>query len=49
MKYLALLPAGTAALAITPTPTHAEDDDWAHSDQIKRVLLISVDGMHAVD
>lgn len=49
MKYLALLLAGTAALAITPTPTHAQDDDWGHSDHIKRVLLISVDGMHAVD
>ena len=49
MKYLALLLAGTAVLATTPTPTHAQDDDWGHSDHIKRVLLISVDGMHAVD
>jgi len=49
MKYLALLLAGTLALAITPNPGHAEDNDWGHDNHIKRVLLISIDGMHAVD
>ncbi|HZD46883.1 MAG TPA: alkaline phosphatase family protein, partial [Acidobacteriaceae bacterium] len=48
MKYLALLLAGTAALAVPGMPGHAEDDDWGHNN-IKHVLLISVDGMHAVD
>jgi hypothetical protein len=48
MKRLALLLAGTAALAFAVVPAHAEDDDWGHN-HIKRVLLISVDGMHAVD
>jgi len=28
--------------------TYAEDHDWDRN-QIRRVLLISVDGMHAVD
>lgn len=49
MKYLALLLAGTLALAITPNPGHAEDNDWGHDNQIKRVLLISIDGMHSAD
>ncbi len=49
MKHLALLLAGTAALAFAAIPSHADDDDWGHSNHIKRVLLISIDGMHAVD
>ncbi|HEY3846023.1 MAG TPA: alkaline phosphatase family protein [Acetobacteraceae bacterium] len=48
MKYAALLLAGAAALAVAGMPGHAEDDDWGHNN-IKHVLLISVDGMHAVD
>src|ERR1700761_1335388 len=48
MKHLALLLAGAAALAVAGIPGHAEDDDWGHNN-IKHVLLISVDGMHAVD
>jgi hypothetical protein len=48
MKHLALLLAGAAALAVTGIPGHAEDDDWGHN-HIKHVLLISIDGMHAVD
>ncbi|MDQ1453878.1 MAG: hypothetical protein QOK38_3744 [Acidobacteriaceae bacterium] len=48
MKYAALLLAGAAALAVTGIPGHAEDDDWGHN-HIKHVLLISIDGMHAVD
>jgi Type I phosphodiesterase / nucleotide pyrophosphatase len=48
MKHLALLLAGTAALAVAGMPGHAEDNDWGHNN-IKHVLLISVDGMHAVD
>ncbi|HEY3989581.1 MAG TPA: alkaline phosphatase family protein [Acidobacteriaceae bacterium] len=48
MKHLALLLAGAAALAVTGIPGHAQDDDWGHN-HIKHVLLISVDGMHAVD
>ena len=48
MKHLALLLAGAAALAVTGMPGHAEDDDWGHNN-IKHVLLISIDGMHAVD
>ena len=49
MKQLALLLAGTAALALAAVPGHAEDDDWGHNNRIKHVLLISIDGMHAVD
>jgi hypothetical protein len=49
MKYLALLLAGTAALAGTAIPGHAEDDDWGRDNHIRRVLLISIDGMHAID
>jgi hypothetical protein len=48
MKHLALLLAGAAALAVTAIPGHAEDDDWGHN-HIKHVLLISIDGMHALD
>ncbi len=48
MKHLALLLAGAAALAVAGMPGHAEDDDWGHN-HIKHVLLISIDGMHAVD
>jgi hypothetical protein len=49
MKHLALLLAGTAVLAAAATPVHADDDDWGRSNHIKHVLLISIDGMHAVD
>jgi hypothetical protein len=49
MKHLALLLAGTAVLAAATTPVHADDDDWGHSNHVKHVLLISIDGMHAVD
>ena len=49
MKHLALLLAGTAALAVTGIPGHAEDNDWGRDNHIKNVLLISIDGMHAVD
>jgi hypothetical protein len=48
MKYAALLLAGATALAVAGIPGHAEDDDWGHN-HIKHVLLISIDGMHAVD
>jgi hypothetical protein len=48
MKHLALLLAGAAALAAAAMPSHAEEDDWGHKN-IKHVLLISIDGMHAVD
>ena len=49
MKYAALLLAGAVALAISPTSGHAEDNDWGRDNHIKHVLLISIDGMHAVD
>ncbi len=49
MKRFALLLMGTAALAVAAIPGHADDDDWGHNNHIKRVLLISIDGMHAVD
>lgn len=49
MKHLALLLAGTAVLAVVAIPCHADDDDWEHNNHIRRVLLISIDGMHAVD
>ena len=48
MNRFALLLAGAAALAFTAVPGHADDDDWGHN-HIKHVLLISIDGMHAVD
>jgi hypothetical protein len=48
MEQLALLLAGAAALAVAAVPGHAEDDYWGHN-HIERVLLISIDGMHAVD
>ncbi len=48
MKHAALLLAGAAALAVTVTPGHAQRDDWGNTN-IKHVLLISIDGMHAVD
>ncbi len=50
MKYMALLLAGTAALALTGAAAHADDDDDRGGEgRIKHVLLISIDGMHAVD
>jgi hypothetical protein len=49
MKHVALVLVGAAALAVATTPLHADDDDWGHNKHIKRVLLISIDGMHAVD
>ena len=48
MKLRALLLAGTAALAITGIQAQAEDEGLGSRD-IKHVLLISIDGMHAVD
>ena len=48
MKHTALLLAGAAVLAVTAIPGHAQDDSWGGKN-IKHVLLISVDGMHAVD
>ena len=38
MKHLALLLAGTAALAVPGMPGHAEDNDWGHNN-IKHVRL----------
>ena len=49
MKYPALLLAGAIGLAAIAIHARAEDDDWGHDNHIKRVLLISIDGMHAVD
>ncbi len=34
--------------ATIPSPAHA-DDDWGRNSKIKHVLLVSIDGMHAVD
>jgi hypothetical protein len=48
MKHLAVLLAGAATLAVAAVPGHAEDDAWGNNP-IKHVLLISIDGMHAVD
>jgi hypothetical protein len=49
MKYPALLLAAAVGLAAIAIPAHAEDDDLGRDNHIKRVLLISIDGMHAVD
>ena len=49
MKQLALVLAAAAAITATGFPSHAEDDDWGRNNHIRRVLLISIDGMHAVD
>src|SRR5580700_7021590 len=47
-KFLAFgLSLGLTA-ATLPAPAQANDDDWEGS-KIKHVLLISIDGMHAVD
>jgi type I phosphodiesterase/nucleotide pyrophosphatase len=48
MKHLALMLAGAATLAVAAVPAHADDDHWGNN-RIKHVLLISIDGMHAVD
>jgi hypothetical protein len=48
MKHLALLMAGTMVLANAAPAAHAEEDRW-ESRSIQHVLLISIDGMHAVD
>jgi hypothetical protein len=48
MKHLALLLAGAAALAATAVPAHADEDNWGRN-HIRHVLLISIDGMHALD
>ncbi len=42
---------GLAALASLPNSSFAQQEDWDHSNrsEIRHVLLISVDGMHAVD
>ncbi len=44
-KLVAVLSLVAACSAVS---AFAQDNDWSHS-RIKRVLLISVDGMHAVD
>jgi hypothetical protein len=49
MKRIALMLAGAAALAVAIPPVHADDDDWGRNNRIQHVLLISIDGMHAVD
>jgi Type I phosphodiesterase / nucleotide pyrophosphatase len=50
MNLKAVLLAGTAALAMTAgIQAHAGDDDGLGSRDIRHVLLISIDGMHAVD
>ncbi len=50
MKFSALLLAGTAALALTGIQAHAGDNDRDDADRdIRHVLLISIDGMHAID
>jgi hypothetical protein len=51
MKTNALVSAG-AAVAITLaswTPRVAADSDTVGSKHVKHVLLLSIDGMHAVD
>lgn len=49
MKYPALLLAGAVGLAAIAIPAHADDDDWGRDNHVKRVMLISIDGMHAID
>jgi len=50
MNLKAVLLAGTAALAMTTgIQAHAGDGDGLGSRDIKHVLLISIDGMHALD
>ena len=39
----------TLAVACSGFSANAQDNDFGHSHKIKHVLLISVDGMHAVD
>src|SRR5579872_3445434 len=52
MKILRRLSVGASALALlaaTSSFAAGNDGDHDHGKKIKRVLLISVDGMHAVD
>ncbi len=49
MNLRALLLVGTAALTISGIQAHAGDNDDLGSRDIKHVLLISIDGMHALD
>ena len=49
MKTLITLATLTALALSTPTCTMAAQDNPVGTDQIKHVLLISIDGMHAVD
>src|SRR5579864_6793322 len=52
MKILRRLSVGVSALALlaaTPSFAAGNDGDHDHGKKIKHVLLISVDGMHAVD
>jgi len=51
MHIRSTLVLGLAAAASLPYPVLAQDADWDHSNrsEIRHVLLLSVDGMHAVD
>jgi hypothetical protein len=48
MKFSAPLVLGLCAALAVPVVAQNNDGDWNHS-QIRHVLLISIDGMHAVD
>src|ERR1022692_2067155 len=48
MRRATPLVAILAAVLATAAVAQNDDNDWQHSD-IKHVLLISIDGMHAVD
>ena len=47
-KSLALLSLAAVCFAGTAF-AQGDDDDFGHQGEIKRVLLVSIDGMHAVD
>ncbi len=49
MKPCLLLAASAAMIAALTTPAHLTAQDNSGSSQIKHVLLLSIDGMHAVD
>ncbi len=51
MNARSTLALSLAALASLPSSSFAQHDDWDHNNrsEIRHVLLISVDGMHAVD
>jgi len=49
MKKLLATALSLGLIGVTlPAPAHA-DDDWGDHARVKHVLLISIDGMHAVD